>query len=357
MKIALLSGANSIHTTRWANAFALKGHEVHLITQHLPGELLIPAVKVHLLSIKSKWGYFLNVFYLKYLLNQIKPDILNAHYASGYGTLARLSGFHPLVLSVWGSDVYDYPFESKFNFWMVKKNLMHADMVCSTSYAMADQTRKICPSLKDIRITPFGVDLKRFDRQSSVPENEFVVGIVKTLEPKYGIEYLIKAFAVVKQKYQGNKKLKLMIAGKGSQLESLKSLAESLKISEVVFMGYVPHIQVSKVFNQFSVVVILSESESFGVAAIEASACELPVVVSNVGGLPEVIKDGRTGFVVPAKDPESAAVAILKLIDDEGLCQSMGAEGRRLVVQEYDWDKNVDLMLGIFREVSLASRH
>jgi glycosyltransferase involved in cell wall biosynthesis len=85
------------------------------------------------------------------------------------------------------------------------------------------------------------------------------------------------------------------------------------------------------------------------VAIIEASACEKPVVVSNEGGLPEVVKDGETGFVVPPKDPRATAMAIEKLMLDKELCIKMGKKGRKRVMKLYNWDDNVDLMISIYQ--------
>src|SRR5690554_360819 len=112
MRIALLAKRESIHTVRWVNALADRGHEVHLVSALPSGEPLDDRVTFHLLPIRPPAGFLLNVPALRSVLDRIQPDLLNTHYASGYGTLARLSGFHPNVLSVWGSDVFDFPEKS-----------------------------------------------------------------------------------------------------------------------------------------------------------------------------------------------------------------------------------------------------
>ena len=109
LKIALLAGISSIHTTRWANALAERGYDIHLLTQHRGGDVVSANVKLHYLPFQGNKGYFLNVPFLRVLLRKLKPDLLHTHYASGYGTLGRLSGFHPYLLSVWGSEVCDFP--------------------------------------------------------------------------------------------------------------------------------------------------------------------------------------------------------------------------------------------------------
>src|SRR5690606_26130688 len=113
----------------------------------------------HELKIPAPYGYYMNIIQLKKILRSIKPDILNAHYSSGYGTLGRLAGFSPYLISVYGSDVYDFPYKKKFNMNIIRKNLNAADALASTSYAMAKQTSKLINyPVTNIHITPFGVN-------------------------------------------------------------------------------------------------------------------------------------------------------------------------------------------------------
>ena len=129
MKIALLAPGSSIHTARLANALIERNIEVHLITQHdlLKNEFSRKTI-VHQLKIKGRKGYFFNIVQLKYLLKKISPTILHSHYASGYGTLASLSGFHPLIQSIWGSDIYEFPKKSWQNKLLITWVLNQADL-------------------------------------------------------------------------------------------------------------------------------------------------------------------------------------------------------------------------------------
>jgi len=352
MKIAFLAAHSSIHTVKWVNEMALRGHDVYLITMHHGEEKLNKNIKVYNLPFQAPWGYYLNASYVKKILNNIKPDILNTHYASGYGTLARLSRFHPNLLSVWGSDVFDFPYKSKFNMHVIKKNLKAADRIASTSLIMKKQTETLYKPKKDIALTPFGVDCERFKpvKNNKRDDDKVVVGTVKKMEPKYGIKILIKAFALLKQRI--NKKIELVLVGGGNQEKELKKLAETLGIADLVsFVGRVPHKDVPKWLNSFDVYVTLSESESFGVAVLEASACGIPVVVSDVGGLPEVVVNEKTGYIVPRNNPEMAAYMLEKLINDESLRVKMGAEGRSFVLANYEWKENADRMEKLYREI------
>ncbi|HSN65369.1 MAG TPA: glycosyltransferase [Fusibacter sp.] len=356
LRIILLSGASSIHTIRWANGLSAAGHKVHVITQQPAIDPFGPKVEVHVFPFRGIMGYFTMVPAVRRLLNSIKPDIVNAHYASGYGTIARLVNFHPYLLSVWGSDVYDFPYKSPLHKYLLKKNLYAADAIASTSYCMAEQTKSIAPQLSDIHITPFGIDLEKFkpDRVKKPFDDEsIIIGTVKLLNEKYGIEYLIRAFKIVADKHP-SLPLRLLIVGSGNLENKLKKLTIDLNIGEkTLFTGRVSHEEVPVYQNMLdvSVSVSVSDSESFGVAIIEASACAKPVVVSNVGGLPEVVEDGVTGIVVPPRNPEATAKAIERLILDPVLRKSMGEAGRRRVEQLYNWDNNVQHMINVYESL------
>ena len=288
MRVAILAQGNSIHTIKWVNALSKRGYEVSLITMHEPEENIDQNVVVHLLRFSSPSGYYLNVFFLKRLLKKIKPDLLHVHYASGYGTLGRLSGFKPLLLSVWGSDVYDFPEESSLKKNILRKNLASADFISSTSHCMKIQTEKYINPRSPIEVIPFGVDTKVFYPQPNHDNNNVTIGMVKRMAPKYGPSYLIKAFSIIHKKYPDSK---LFLIGGGPQEEELKHLVHKLGIDDYcTFIGSIPHGQVPKWLNKFDIYCAPStlDSESFGVAVVEASACGLPVVVSRVGGLPEV---------------------------------------------------------------------
>lgn len=370
MKIVLLSGASSIHTVRWANGLGDAGHDVHVISQHPPGDQFISKISVHLIPFRGVLGYFTMVPEVRRLLNQIKPDIVNAHYASGYATTARLVGYHPWLLSVWGSDIYDFPLKSPLHKWLVKKNLRAADRVASTSLCMAERTRTLTPEIKDIPITPFGVDLnayKNLQPLSKEKSDKVVIGTVKTMKPKYGIDTLIEAYAFLIKSLQPKSgvdypKLELRLVGGGEQTSDLMKLADKLGVADSVnFIGQVPHASVPKELARMDIYVALSrlDSESFGVAIIEASAAGRPVLVSDVGGLPEVTVNGKTGIVVPRENPSAAAIALEKLVLDINLRQEMGAAGKKHVAEHYSWDACINTMLNVYSDTissTLASK-
>lgn len=352
MKVVLLSSANSIHTQRWANALVSRGVEVYLLSIHRALDGFDDRVNVHLLPITAPWGYISSSVALKKILARIQPDIVNVHYASGYGFLARLVGFKPTLLSVWGSDVYDFPEKSFFHRWLLKGNLKSATAIASTSHCMAKKTAETFQH-KQVFITPFGIDEAIFFPKTLEHDNStIVIGTVKTLKHVYGIDTLIKAFALVVQQYLGSHNLVLEITGGGPDMVALKNLAKSLGISEIVmFRGTVPHHQVVEHLNRLDIYVALSRYESFGVAILEASACEKPVVVSDADGPAEVTLDGQTGFVVPKENPQKATEAILKLVYDKKLRREMGKHGRMHALENYTWEKSLATMVDVYKKV------
>src|SRR6185312_11709381 len=354
LNICFLANASSTHTAKWANHFSSKGHKVHLISFEDPCGI---SSEVNLHKLTSRWSsnfrYFTASAQVRKILDGIRPDLLHAHYAAGYGTLGRLANFHPYILSVWGSDVFEIPERSPLHRALIKSNLKSADRLCSTSRFMANHARQYCKS--EMVVTPFGVDCKRFKQQGlPIPKEEFVIGTVKTLDEKYGIDYLIKSFALVAQEYSGPKKLRLMIAGDGPLKGKLEKLAKDLGVEELTsFLGFVPQDQVPSVLSLFSVFVAVSvfDSETFGVAIVEASACGLPVVVSDAGGLGEVVKDGSTGLIVPKRNPWATAHAIARLLNDDDLRMKMGIAGRNFVLENYEWNENASRMKRLYESL------
>lgn len=359
MKVAFLALRNSIHTARWANSLHQQGLEVHLLSSQKAIDYFHPEIHQHQLKLSAPLGYYLNTLQVKQILKKINPDLLHAHYASGYGTLARLVNFHPYILSVWGSDVYDFPQKSFFHRNLVKNNLLKADAIASTSRCMAEQTRSIAPERSDISITPFGVDTQyyvKFAKRKHSNDQIITIGTVKKLSKKYGVDTLLKAFALLLQNLEKEKKslaqkIRLRLVGDGPQMQRLKELATELNIAHLTsFVGRVPHESVPIELSKLDIYVALSRLESFGVAIIEASAASRPVVVSDAGGLPEVVIHNQTGLIVPRENAQAAANALHQLVVNPELRNRMGVAGREYVSENYDWSYCVNKMLNFYQQ-------
>lgn len=362
MKLFILSDPNSIHTKRWVSSLSDKGVEIFLfgigkMDDEFYGKYKNISVFTMDLdtnlrrSTVEKFIYLSAINKLKKKIKEFQPDILHAHYASSYGLLGALTGFHPFIISVWGSDVYSFPKISFLHKAILKFNLSKTDYLLSTSTKMATETKKY--TCHPITITPFGVDLELFKKRNIVKKNkEFIIGTVKTLDSIYRIDILIKSFNIV-LKNNPTLNIKLVIIGDGPDKKKLQLLAQNMGIGDnIYFLGRIDNLLLPEYYNSFSVFVALSDSESFGVVAIEAMACECPVIASNADGFTEVISDGETGYIVPKRDIEETSVAIQKIIDDSSLGEKLGKNGRERVKKLYDWNKNVDHMIQIYNTVS-----
>ena len=359
VKLLLLSAGSSVHTARWANGLSHAGVKVHLATQHPMRHTVAAEVDVIQFPYLGNPGYVLMSLKLRRLARAIQPDILNAHFASGYGTTGRLINCHPYLLSVWGSDVYSVPTRSALHRRIVQKNLLAADVVASTSHCMARQVRTLAPQIGEIPVTPFGVDLGAFSglpALSGRAKDCIVIGTVKAMDPIYGVDTLIEAFAAMREKlvvaaHPLADRIMLRLVGGGPQTRALQSLAERLGIADrVTFVGRVPHSEVPGELGKLDIYVALSRQESFGVAVLEAGAAGRPVVVSDASGLAEVVRHGITGLVVPRENTAAAAAALFDLVTDRPKRLALGEAGRKHVRDNYAWEPCVQAMLRVYEQ-------
>lgn len=355
MKLCYLADAGSIHTKKMCEYFVKKGYDLTVISLN---DGYIENVKVYSMNMittgadgsLSKLKYLKCISEIKKIINKIKPDIVHAHYISSYGLLASLVGFKPTVLSVWGSDVYDFPKKSFVYKNIIKYNLKRADCILSTSNVMKKETQKYTD--KNITVTPFGVDISKFvPLKKKESRDEIVIGTIKSLEKKYGIEYLIRAFKKVKD---ANKdiKLKLVIGGRGSEEGYLKNLCRELNIeADTNFLGFIQQNQVVSYLQSFDIAVFSSilDSESFGVAAVEAQSCGIPVVVTDVDGLMESTVPNVTSLVAKRESADQLADKIDTLIKNKDLRIEMGINGRKNVEEKYNILDNFNIIDDIYK--------
>lgn len=366
MRILFLSAANSVHTVKWVNALAERGNIVYLV--YLKGHgnkdnSLDKRVKTIELPVGGSAGYYLNAFCLGKIAKRIRPDVVNAHYASGYGTLMRMARLRKTVLSVWGSDVYDFPYQNTASMKIIRRNLLYADKIASTSHCMAEQVRRILNRNIDITVTPFGVDLSVFDgKKNSGHGEEIVIGCIKTLEAKYGMKYLIMGIRLLldglcrKGHPDLARKIKCNIYGEGTERNSLECLIKEQGLQGIVTLkGRIPHNEVPDALRNMDIFCVTSilDSESFGVSAVEAQAMGIPVVASNVDGFCEVVENGTTGLIVEKESAQQTADAMERLVLDKKMRETMGNSARKRVERLYDWDNNVSLLEKCYKEVKV----
>lgn len=358
MIICYLADVNSAHTRKWCNYFTSSGHDVHVIS-FWPGaneqatvHVFSGQVSPHGSSL-SKLRYLVQGPELRRILKSINPDIIHAHYASSYGAACALAGIDRYFLSVWGSDVYDFPRSSPVHRALIKKSLSSASRLLSTSNAMAVEASRYTDG--EFAVTPFGVDLDVFSskhRSRSLDDHRFVVGTVKTLAPKYGISDIIRACGEVCAK-RPDIPLELRLSGSGPQEIELKELARTLGLAErTTWPGFISQEEAAREWANMDLAVIPSvlDSESFGVAAVEAQACETPVIITDVPGLMESTLPGVSSVVVRRHAHTEIAEAIIALYDDPARRAAMGSAGLDYVGEHYEYH-------ACFRRVEDLYRH
>ena len=323
MKLLLLSDANSVHTFKWA--IALKNRKVDLLVFSIlkPNndfnykykqngiDVISSNLNIKLNKLREpsfrKINYLSCLPLLKKTIKNFNPDIVHAHYASSYGFLALFCKYRPIILSVWGSDIYFFPYKNKIFKSLMKFVIRHPDVICSTSSTMKDLIEKDYMRY-DVNVVPFGIDLKIF-KPNRNKNFKFTVGTIKSIENHNGLDCLIDAANIIINKYDLD--IKFLIVGDGSLKNKMQDKAKNLKIEKnIEFVGSVKHEKVPKYYDLMSIFVAVSTRESFGVSVLEAAACEIPSITSNVGGLPEVNLHGKTGFVLNPNEPHRLAKSI-----------------------------------------------
>ena len=358
MKIIILGENGSVHIQKWIKAIASNSSiELHVIS--FDRGLKYDGVTYHPIKkiTGTKLDYLLNLFKVKYFIKKIKPDLIHAHYATSYGFLASFSGFHPMIITGWGADIFDSPKN-----WLFKKMLISSFKNADALSVLSKITKEEMKSLTDkyIHLIPFGVDLDKFIPLKQKKSDFIRIGTIRTLSEKYGVEYLIRAFAFVSKKFDN---IQLEIVGDGPLRNFLEDLTIELGIEKkVIFHGYVnqnanyeKYIEILSNFDVFTILSIL-DSETFGVAAVEASACGIPVIATSVGGLPEVITDMVTGIIVSPKNVDEVAIALEKLINQPLLRNELGQNGRKKVEQLYNWSENTQQMINLYKETIEACK-
>jgi glycosyltransferase involved in cell wall biosynthesis len=360
MRVCMVGNTTAVHLQRWAVAYRDAGHTVKVVSIRsatIPG-VDVTTVAVGPVNSPSRLWTLLSYLRLGFSIRRIvrswSPDVLNPHFVTTNGVLARIAGVHPIVLTAWGSDVIPADGEhigsvtNTLNRWAIAGS----DRVTAASRYLSDWIMRASPEAV-VDIVPFGVDTTLFRPHSDEDRtNErLTIGIVKSLEPRYGIDVAIRAMAIVVRSVPD---AHLIIAGTGTEEADLRSLVTNLGLeTHVTFVGRVPHDDVPDLMATFDVLVNPTVvPESFGVVILEASAMEIPIVATDVGGVPDVCVRDETGILVPPRDPNVLADAIVLLASDPDLRTSMGIAGRSFVKGRFAWATTVETMLGVLESAS-----
>jgi glycogen(starch) synthase len=248
------------------------------------------------------------------LLQEFKPDVLHINVSFGWSDFFFLlfqSLFSiPVILTLHNSPQKGIPFPEKlFN---------AADQICCVSKELSREIK--APS----KVIYCGLAMPEI--RPAPPPSSPTLLLLGRLSPEKGFDTAIKAFSLLKKKWGA----KLMIGGIGEEMPRLKELAGSLNVE---FRGKIERDQIPHLINEATLLIAPSHVEAFGLSALEAMQMGRPVIASNVGGLPEVVLDGKTGLLVPPKDAEALLLAIEDLLNHPEKRTAMGALGRERAKQ------------------------
>lgn len=355
MIIALLAQAESAHTRRWGLALAARGHTVRVFSNSQVG-VAPPGMAVEFLPGASPAAYFSNIFRIRRLLKSFAPEIVHAHFATGYGLWGSCQTVAPLIVSVWGTDIEDALARRRTVAPIVHRVLKKARLITVPSRFLLERTAEFEPSIRGkLRLIPFGVNMADIPAGNAHDPSGPTVRLIfaKSYLPHYAPDLVLEAFAAALKEYPY---LSLTMLGGGPLRRRLEAQAAALGIADMVaFHDRVNPEESLRRIMESDIMVMPSRRESFGVAAVEAAACGLPVIATKVGGIPEVVEDGVSGILVPPDDGRALTKAILRLANDRNLRTAMGKAGRDLAKERFDLNRNLDQLETLYREVVCAS--
>jgi glycosyltransferase involved in cell wall biosynthesis len=293
-----------------------------------------------------------------------QADVIHAHWAIPTGPAAVMAARKlkvPSIITMHGGDVYVNP-EQGYDFptrWYVRPalrwTLRHAGALTAITEDCRQHALRAGAPADRIRLVFNGTDLRRFSPADNGGRGDPRFGpnmifACRQLFPRKGIRFLLEAAAKLKPRFPD---LKVVLAGDGFERPELVRLAEDLGLGpDVTFLGWVPNTDLPPYYRAAAVSVIPSLEEGFGIPAAEAMGCEVAVVASDAGGLPEVVEDGVTGLVVPRGDATALAQAIGSLLADPERRRTMGQAGRARALRLFDWDRSAEQFEQLYREVA-----
>src|SRR5574341_952320 len=318
MKILFLADARSIHIKRWIDFFSQRGHKVWLIS-------LEPVENINcehfFIPYKVKSGflkYFLAVSKIKKISEKLEPNIISAHFVPNYGWIGARLNKRPLVVTSWGSDIL---ISARKSFWHKKRAqyiLKRADLVTSDSNYLSSEIIKLKIQENKILTYPMGVSAEFIcvhQTKTLQNKNNFKTISIRQLEPIYNLSLLIQAIPYCLKKT--DKQIEFLIGGEGSEKASLVKLANNLNLKDKVrFLGKVSQDELLQIFQTADIYISTSLSDSSSVSLLEAMACGLVPIVTDIPGNREWIKDGENGYLVPVDRPEVLAEKIVEVVEN-----------------------------------------
>ncbi len=348
-------GGSGVVATELAHALAGRGHEVHLISSEPPFRWRdgVPGLSFERVQVPD-YPLFREPQYLLALTNTLvrvsrarQLDLIHAHYAVPHATAAYLA--HQIltttcraiaprtVTTLHGTDITLVGSDASYAD-VVAFSIERSHGVTAVSKSLAEDTMQALGVTRDIRVIPNFLDCGVYRRRPAASVDlprplgagESLVLHVSNLRPVKRVDHVIEVFARISQHVPA----RLAVIGDGPEREAAARLAADLGVADRVhFIG--EQLDLVSWLSSADLLLLPSAQESFGLAALEAMACEVPVVASRVGGLSEVIDDGRTGFLCEMNDLDGMAARAVDVLRDRRLAAAIGTAAADHVHRQY----------------------
>lgn len=364
--LAYLADPNSIHTRRWLGFFLDRGHEVHLIlaSDRPRADGLDPRVVVHPFPRQSRRllrfiGVIRARLVMRHLLQEMHADVLHAHYLTGYGWLGWLAGFHPLVITVWGSDIFLTLRRSLVARIWARLSLRGADLVTADSQHLADATVAAGARRPRIRTIQFGVDTRRFTpgepaadvRRRLNAVGRRIVFVPRTIAPLYrttvavaALQHLPRDVVLVLTEYNADPRY----------LAEVRATATRLGVADRV--RYAPPIQHDDIIDFYraaDVVLSVPETDATPVSVLEAMSCGRPVVATDLPSVREWLGEVDERLLVGIGDVRATADAIERLLSGlEANIAPIRTALRSIAVARGDHERNMLEVEALYRRLA-----
>lgn len=359
-------GGSGIIATELGKRLAELGHEVHFISTSLPFRLntIQPKIYFHEVEV-NHYPVFQYPPYDLALANKMadvidreKLDILHVHYALPHAIcaiLARNVASHPVkvVTTLHGTDISVLGVDPTLK-KMIEYGINESDAVTAVSKNLANQTCEMLNVKKEIEVVYNFIDeneyyrknLPHIRKQYHIKENEHVFIHISNFRKVKRIEDVVKTFKLIQNEIPS----KLLLVGDGPEHPYIYDLVQQLNISDkVLFLGKQKNI--SDLLSISDVKLLFSEKESFGLVLLEAMACGVPCIGTNVGGVPEVIEHGKTGYLVDVGDNDQAAKYAIELVTNNSLYHEFSKRAIESTKNKFCSDKIINEYVDIYKSL------
>ncbi|WP_042223609.1 N-acetyl-alpha-D-glucosaminyl L-malate synthase BshA [Oceanobacillus manasiensis] len=359
-------GGSGVIATELGIRLAEEGHEIHFITSSLPFRLnkVYPNIFYHEVEL-NHYPVFQYPPYdlalatkMAEVIDREKLDILHVHYAMPHAVcaiLARDIAEHDvkIVTTLHGTDITVLGIDNTFQ-KMIKHGIEQSDAVTAVSADLVRQTEEMLQVNKEIEVIYNFVNENDYYKQNMPhlkeqygikPEEKVVVHISNFRKVKR-LEDVIKTFYQI----QTSVKSKLLLIGDGPEYTNAVHLVKKLDIEDqVLFLGKQKNIR--DLLSISDLKLLLSEKESFGLVLLEAMACEVPCIATNVGGIPEVVNNNETGYIVELGNTERAAELGIALLQDEVKLEQFSQNALQRAKEYFNSDRILQQYLELYSRV------